>query len=301
VTSAQGESAFDLSGKFPGSSLGQALNAYPLSAGGTEFAIRPGDFHHQFAADIPAAQAAIMSAAQRPVTQIALTAGLPAETPAWKAIPSWFVFSDQDLGIPVALHRFMADRAGAKDVGQIAGAPTPGTPPFISASRGPVLLHSGGGVFFGHTCHLNLAETHSREKQVDEISRQCLRRRFGRSAVGFRPVLGTRPERCLIDVKLISEDVTPEARAISIAIHGVGDSCSQDPPVIKLQLAGDMMRTSLAPRVTDWLPAFSPAESVVGFAGRGGPGHRATDPTSHSCSCSSSLRLINCTKPQLSR
>ena len=117
----QGESAFDLSGKFPGSSLGEALNAYPLSTGGTEFAIRPDAFHHQFAADIPAAQAALMNSTQRPVTQIAFTAGLPTETPAWKAIPSWFVFSDQDLNIPVALHRFMADRAGAKDVLEIAG------------------------------------------------------------------------------------------------------------------------------------------------------------------------------------
>jgi hypothetical protein len=29
--------------------------------------------------------------------------------------------SDQDLNIPIALHRFMADRAGAKDVREIAG------------------------------------------------------------------------------------------------------------------------------------------------------------------------------------
>jgi pimeloyl-ACP methyl ester carboxylesterase len=117
-----GESAFDLSGKFPGSTLGQALNAYPVTTGGSEFVIRPDTFHHQFAADASSAQAALMSATQRPVTQTALTAGLPTDAPAWKTIPSWFVFGDQDLNIPVALHRFMADRAGAKDVREVPDA-----------------------------------------------------------------------------------------------------------------------------------------------------------------------------------
>ena len=117
-----GESAFDLSGKFPGSTLGQALDAYPVTTGGVEFVIQPDVFHHQFAADVSPARTAVMSATQRPVTQTALTAGLPTEAPAWKTIPSWFVFSDQDLNIPVALHRFMANRAGAKDVREVPGA-----------------------------------------------------------------------------------------------------------------------------------------------------------------------------------
>jgi pimeloyl-ACP methyl ester carboxylesterase len=118
----QGESALALSGKFPGSTLGAALDAYPVSTGGNEFAIGPDAFHHQFAADVPAAQAALMCATQRPVTEVALTAGLPTGTPAWQSIPSWFVFSDQDLNIPVALHRFMADRAAAKGVREVPGA-----------------------------------------------------------------------------------------------------------------------------------------------------------------------------------
>lgn len=117
-----GESAFDLSGKFPGSTLGQALDAYPVSTGGSEFVIQPDVFHHQFAADVSPARTAVMSATQRPVTQIALTAGLPTDTPAWNTIPSWFVFSDQDLNIPVSLSRFMANRAGAKDLREVPGA-----------------------------------------------------------------------------------------------------------------------------------------------------------------------------------
>ena len=57
-----GESAFDLSTKFPGSTLGDALAAYPVSTGGNEFAIRKDAFHHQFAADMAAEQAALMYA-----------------------------------------------------------------------------------------------------------------------------------------------------------------------------------------------------------------------------------------------
>ncbi|MCP2323247.1 pimeloyl-ACP methyl ester carboxylesterase [Hamadaea flava] len=117
-----GETAFELSTKFPGSTLGAALAAYPVSTGGNEFAIRPEAFHHQFAADVSAEVAAMMSATQRPVTQDALTTGLRSQLPAWKSIPSWFVFSDADLNIPVALHRFLADRAGAKGVREVPGA-----------------------------------------------------------------------------------------------------------------------------------------------------------------------------------
>jgi pimeloyl-ACP methyl ester carboxylesterase len=117
-----GESAFELSGKFPGSTLAEALTAYPVTSGGNELCIRVDAFHHQFAADVPCVQAAVMSATQRPVTQIALTEGLPTDAPAWKTIPSWFVFSDQDLNIPVALHRFMANRAGAKGIREVPGA-----------------------------------------------------------------------------------------------------------------------------------------------------------------------------------
>ncbi|WP_350275451.1 alpha/beta hydrolase [Kribbella sp. HUAS MG21] len=117
----QGETAFELSLKFPGSTLGDALNAYPVATGGNELAIRGDVFHQQFCADVPADQAALMAATQRPVTQDALTTGLPTAAPAWRTIPSWFVFSDLDLNIPVALHRFFAERAGAKNTVEIAG------------------------------------------------------------------------------------------------------------------------------------------------------------------------------------
>jgi pimeloyl-ACP methyl ester carboxylesterase len=117
----QGESAFELSTVFPGSTLAGALTTYPLASGG-EFAITREQFHEQFAADVPAEQAALMAATQRPVTQAALTDGLPTDVPAWHELPSWFVFGDQDRNIPVALQRFMADRSGANGITEVAGA-----------------------------------------------------------------------------------------------------------------------------------------------------------------------------------
>ena len=125
-----GENAFDLSAKFPGSTLGDALRAYPVTSGGNELAIRADAFHQQFVADVPVSVATVLAASQRPVTQAALTEGLPSEKPAWSTVPSWFVFSDADRNIPVALHRFMADRAGARRATEVAGASHA-----ISASR----------------------------------------------------------------------------------------------------------------------------------------------------------------------
>jgi pimeloyl-ACP methyl ester carboxylesterase len=117
-----GESAFQLSTIFPGSTLGDALNAYPLATGGTDLAIRQDVFHQQFVADVPASRAAVMAATQRPATQEALSEPLPSEVPAWKHLPSWFVFGDQDRNIPAALHRFMAERAGSRATREVAGA-----------------------------------------------------------------------------------------------------------------------------------------------------------------------------------
>lgn len=117
-----GESAFQLSTVFPGSTLGDALDARPVTTGGMEFAIKPALFHHQFAADVTPGEAALMAATQRPVTQNALSDGLTTGTPPWKHIPSWFVYGDQDLNIPAALSRFLAERAAAKGTLEIAGA-----------------------------------------------------------------------------------------------------------------------------------------------------------------------------------
>lgn len=117
-----GESAFSLSTSAPGSTLGEALAAYPVATGGNEFAIRPDAFHQQFAADVAENEAALMAATQRPVTEAALSEGLPTDRPAWKDIPSWHVFGDEDRNIPVAVFRAGAARAGSRGTTEVAGA-----------------------------------------------------------------------------------------------------------------------------------------------------------------------------------
>lgn len=108
-----GQTAFDLSSEFPGSTLADALAAHQLSDGTVEFIIRPESFRDQFCADVEPGEAATMAATQRPVTQGALTEPLPTHTPAWTTTPSWFVFGDEDRNIPVQEHRAGAARAGA--------------------------------------------------------------------------------------------------------------------------------------------------------------------------------------------
>ncbi|MGC5310496.1 alpha/beta fold hydrolase [Micromonospora zamorensis] len=117
-----GESALALSGKFPGSTLADTLVSYPVATGGNEVAIAQNAYHKQFVQDVSGNMAALMARTQRPVTEQALGEGLASTTPAWKLLPSWFVFGDQDHNIPVAAHRFMAERADARGVREIVGA-----------------------------------------------------------------------------------------------------------------------------------------------------------------------------------
>jgi pimeloyl-ACP methyl ester carboxylesterase len=116
----EGENAFELSGRFPGSTLGETLWPVPLSDGSTDLYIRQEEYHQQFAADVSAEQSALMAVGQRPVRDVALNEGSGA--PAWKSIPSWFVFGELDKNIPAALHRFMAERAGTREMVEIEGA-----------------------------------------------------------------------------------------------------------------------------------------------------------------------------------
>jgi pimeloyl-ACP methyl ester carboxylesterase len=116
-----GESAFDLAGKFPGSTTGDAVRPIPRTDGTTDLALAPELFRDNFCADLPEAQAARMAATQRPVTQEALTEP-SGDDPLWKKVPSWFVFGEEDRNLPAALHRFLAERAGARRTVEIPGA-----------------------------------------------------------------------------------------------------------------------------------------------------------------------------------
>jgi len=116
-----GESAGQLAGQFPGSTLGPAL-APPvtLADGGKDLYIQPDKFRAQFAADVPAPQARLMAAGQRPIADAALHEA--SITAAWKTLPSWFIYGSADLNIPPAAQAFMAQRAHAKAAEEIKGA-----------------------------------------------------------------------------------------------------------------------------------------------------------------------------------
>ncbi|QXN95874.1 alpha/beta hydrolase [Nocardia iowensis] len=115
---AEGESALELTDKFPGSTLGPTTRPalYPLADAntGTELYIRQEEFPAQFAADVPAEIAELMAATQRPVALAGLQE--PAAAAAWRTIPAFALLTTEDKNIPVAAQRFMADRAAAHTV-----------------------------------------------------------------------------------------------------------------------------------------------------------------------------------------
>jgi pimeloyl-ACP methyl ester carboxylesterase len=117
----KGETAAELSGRFPGSTLGPTLSApVALADGGKDLYIQQDKFHDQFAADVSQADAQLMAATQRPVTVAALNEA--ATEPAWKTVPSYFVYGDQDKNIPAQALAFMAERAHSKQTVVVKGA-----------------------------------------------------------------------------------------------------------------------------------------------------------------------------------
>ncbi|HEV7344937.1 MAG TPA: alpha/beta hydrolase [Devosia sp.] len=117
----QGEAAAELASKFPGGTLGDALAApVSLKDGGVDLYIDQSKFHDQFAHDVSPSLAALMAAGQRPITEAALTEA--AGEPAWKTLPSWFIYGSGDKNIPAAGLGFMAERAGSKRTVVVEGA-----------------------------------------------------------------------------------------------------------------------------------------------------------------------------------
>jgi pimeloyl-ACP methyl ester carboxylesterase len=116
-----GETAFQLAGMFPGSTLGETLRTVPLGNGTTDLYIRQDCFHAQFCADVPARQAARMAVTQRPPTQEALLEP-SGDRPLWKELPAWFLIGEEDRTIPPALQHFMAERSRAQRTVEVPGA-----------------------------------------------------------------------------------------------------------------------------------------------------------------------------------
>jgi pimeloyl-ACP methyl ester carboxylesterase len=113
-----GENVFDILGgsgsalDVPDPTTVLDLAGYPgAPEGDVEAFLKPSTVHESFAQDLPEADRWLIAASQRPIALGANVA--PTETAAWKTIPSWAVIGTDDLVIPVAKLRSMAERAGS--------------------------------------------------------------------------------------------------------------------------------------------------------------------------------------------
>jgi pimeloyl-ACP methyl ester carboxylesterase len=113
VMPAVGEAAINLLERFPGSTFPTSVEAvtYTLPDGtrGTYLLYQADKFHSNAAADVPASDAALMLATQRPMNLAALNEKVTSA--AWTSKSSWQIRTLQDLAIPLAEQKFEADRA----------------------------------------------------------------------------------------------------------------------------------------------------------------------------------------------
>ena len=118
---AEGDTIVQLIGTPPGSCVGgdptQVFDLRPIPGAPPEVVdayIKQSLFPSCFANDLPAKQAAVLAATQRPASTVIL--GQPSGPPAWAEIPSWALVGTVDRVIPPAAQLIMAERAGARIV-----------------------------------------------------------------------------------------------------------------------------------------------------------------------------------------
>ena len=122
---AQGQTIGQLVSAQPGSCVLPPANTtaqpYPgAPAGAVDVYIKQDVFPSCMANGLPASEAAMLAATQRPLTSLALTQ--PSGVPAWETIPSWAVIGTADHAIPPAELLAMARQAHAR-ITIIPGAP----------------------------------------------------------------------------------------------------------------------------------------------------------------------------------
>ncbi|MEU8238438.1 alpha/beta hydrolase [Actinoplanes missouriensis] len=113
---AEGESILDGSGSAlnaPDPTTVLDIIGYPgAPEGDAEAFLKPDTVFRLFAQDLPEADGWLIAAGQRPITLSAHAA--PTAAAAWRTLPSWAVVGTDDLVIPAATQRSMAERAGSK-------------------------------------------------------------------------------------------------------------------------------------------------------------------------------------------
>jgi pimeloyl-ACP methyl ester carboxylesterase len=115
----QGQSIGQLIAAQPGSCIGgnpaTVFNAVPAAgapATDPDLYLQPAEFPGCFASGLPAGEAAVLAATQRPLADAAVTD--VSGPPAWKTSPSWAVIGTSDQVIPPAELLAMAQHAGAR-------------------------------------------------------------------------------------------------------------------------------------------------------------------------------------------
>jgi pimeloyl-ACP methyl ester carboxylesterase len=122
---AQGQTIGQLVAAYPGSCVLPPANVtaqpYPgAPAGAVDVYIKPSVFPSCLANGLPASEASVLAATQRPLTSLALSQ--KSGVPAWQTIPSWAVIGTGDHAIPPAELLAMAKQAHAR-ITIIPGAP----------------------------------------------------------------------------------------------------------------------------------------------------------------------------------
>jgi pimeloyl-ACP methyl ester carboxylesterase len=109
----QGQTLLQLATATPGSCVAAstAFTVVPLSTGDADLYVKQSVFPGCLANGLPASQAAVLAATQRPLAASVLRE--PSGVPAWKQIRSWAVIGTADHAIPPAEQLAMAEHAGA--------------------------------------------------------------------------------------------------------------------------------------------------------------------------------------------
>jgi pimeloyl-ACP methyl ester carboxylesterase len=109
----KGEAAQTATSGYPESELASALRPWTYPGSDLpEFTIDVDRYHSVFAADVPAADAALRALTQRPAAAVGLGEPLAVE-PAWRRVPSWWVFGTADHAINPDYQRDTAKKIGA--------------------------------------------------------------------------------------------------------------------------------------------------------------------------------------------
>ncbi|TDU91796.1 pimeloyl-ACP methyl ester carboxylesterase [Kribbella voronezhensis] len=114
-----GETIGALNAKYPGSEIGPDTTNTITYAAGADLVMKPESFRAVFAADLPAREAAVLGASQRPVAAAVFGETVARSAPA--GLPKYALVPSGDKAIPPAGEQFMAERAGARIV-KVQGA-----------------------------------------------------------------------------------------------------------------------------------------------------------------------------------